>query len=103
MSKDIFVKAQRAGVQIAGATNVYIQLDNMSQQEAAYYGGAAPYQRFMAYTLAVYDLRQSDLLVDLSNIDPKTSTNTKYRIINIPEFFPDMHGELVVDLYRGTP
>lgn len=102
MSRDIFVKAMRGGVQVSGAGNVYLQLDNMSQQEAAYYGGAAPYQRFMAYSLAPYDLRQSDLLVDLNNIDPKTNASTQYRVINIPEAFPDAHMELVCDLMRGT-
>jgi hypothetical protein len=102
MSRDIFVKVMRAGVQVAGATNVYVQLDNMSQQESAFYGGAAPYQRFQAYTLVTLDMRQSDLLIDLNNIDPKTNTNTQYRVINIPEFYPDGHGEIVCDLMRGT-
>ena len=102
MSKDIFVNIQRPGASSPVYSNVYVQLDNLSVQEASYYGGAAPYQRFQAYTLANLDLRQSDLLIDRNNIDPKTSTNTHYRIINIPENFPDGHCELVVDLMRGT-
>lgn len=100
MSRDIYVKVQRAGVQVY--PKVYLQLDNLSVQEASYYGGVAPYQRFQCYALTILDLRQGDLLVDLSNVNPVTGTNTQYRIINIPEPFPDSHMELVVDLVRGT-
>lgn len=102
MSKDIFVKVERGGSLVAGETNIFVQLDNMSVQEASYYQGASPYERFQAYTLSTYDIRQLDLLVDLNNIDPKTGTYYRYRTISIPEFFPDGHGELVVDLVRGT-
>jgi hypothetical protein len=100
MSKDIYVDVKRAGTTIY--SNVYMQLDTMSQQEAAYYGGTEPYERFNAYALSLYDIRQTDLLVDRNNTDPKTSTNYQYRIINIPEFFLDQHGEIVCDLIRGT-
>lgn len=103
MSKDIWVKVERAGVQVYNLTNLYIQLDNMSVQESSYYGGAQPYERFQAYTLAIYDIQQFDLLIDNTNINPKTKTNYQYRVISIPEPFPlDTHMELVVDLIRGT-
>ena len=100
MSKDIFVSSKRAGSTVI--SSLYLQLDNMSQVEAAYYGGAAPYFRYAAYALQNYDVRQGDLLVDLNNIDPKTSAHTQYRVINDPEPFPDEHLELVVDRVRGN-
>lgn len=99
MSKDITVSVQRAGTTVL--SGVALQVDNMSAQEASY-GGGSPYERFMAYTTATYDIRQADLLVDSLNIDPKTNKNYQYRVINIPEFYPDAHGELVLDLYRGN-
>ncbi|SRR5712692_3603497 len=103
MSSDIYVKVSRAGVPVYGAQNVYLQKDNMSVQEASYYGGASPYERFQMYTLAIYDIRQLDLLIDLNNIDPKTNTYYHYRVINIPENFPmDGHMEIVCDLVRGS-
>jgi hypothetical protein len=102
MSTDITVNVFRAGSVTPTISNIYIQKDNLSVQEASYYGGASPYERFSFYTLATYDIRQTDLLIDTVNIDPKTTKNYQYRVINIPEFFPDMHGELVVDLVRGT-
>lgn len=83
-------------------SNVYMQLDNMSDQESAYYGGEAPYERYMAYPLSQYILGQSYTLIDRNNIDPKTGTNYRYRIINIPRPFPDNHEEIVCDLIRGT-
>jgi len=100
MSSDIVVKVLRAGTVIY--PNVSMQKDNMSQQEAAYYGGAAPYQRYAMYPLANLTILQQDLLVDLHNADPKTDTFAQYRVINDPEPFPDNHMELVVDKVRGT-
>lgn len=103
MSADINVKVTRAGSPVSGAQNVYLQKDSLSVQEASYYGGAQPYERFQMYTLAIYDIRQLDLLIDLNNIDPKTNTYYHYRTINIPEPFPmDGHMEIVCDLVRGT-
>lgn len=100
VSSDLYVKVMRAGIQIH--PNVYLQRDNMSQQEAAYYGGASPYMRYMGYMLQNLDIRQSDLLVDLHNIDPKTNALTQYRVINDPEPFPDSHLEIVIDKVRGV-
>lgn len=100
MSRDIFVSAKRAGATVI--TSLYLQLDNMSQQEAAYYGGAAPYFRYSGYALQNYDVRQGDLLTDLNNIDPKTSAHTQYRVVNDPEPFPYEHLELVLDKVRGN-
>ena len=100
MSKDIFVSAKRAGSVVIAS--LYLQLDNMSQVEAAYYGGAAPYFRYSGYALQNYSILQGDLLTDLNNIDPKTSAHTLYRVINDPEPFGDEHLEIVVDKIRGT-
>ena len=83
-------------------SNVYMQLDNMTDQEAAYYGGVAPYERYMAYPLSQYIIGQSYSLIDRNNIDPKTNKNYIYRVINIPRPFPDNHEEIVCDLVRGT-
>jgi len=99
MSRDIFVSVARAGT--TTIPSLYLQLDTMSQQEAAYYGGAAPYFRYAAYALNNYDIRQGDLLSDLNTIDPKTNAHTQYRVINDPEPFPDEHLELVLDKTRG--
>ncbi|GAC1665354.1 MAG: hypothetical protein PVS3B3_36860 [Ktedonobacteraceae bacterium] len=99
MSSDIYVKVQRAGTQIYA--NVYMQKDNMSAQESSYYGGVAPYMRYQLFTLSNLDIRQQDLLVDNNNIDPITSTNIHYRVINAPENFLDGHCEIVADLVRG--
>lgn len=105
MSDDIIVNASRNTNQLSNAQSLALQLDNMSQQEAAYYGGAGPYQRFYGYFTFLstqVQLRQNDLLVDLYNQDPNTNYHKQYRIINIPERFPDNHVELVLDLIRGT-
>jgi len=99
MSQDIKVTATRAGAPIA--QHLPLQLDNMSAQEAAYHGGQAPYFRFAAYSLTSVALEQSDLLQDEANVDPKTGADVKYRVINIPEDFPDGHVELVLDRVFG--
>jgi len=102
MSKDIFVNVHRNGSQISGLTNIYCQLDTMQQQEAAYYGGAAPFFRYNVYILANLDIRQSDALIDQNNIDPRTGTNAYYRVISDPEPFPDQHMEIIVERVRGS-
>jgi hypothetical protein len=101
MSRDIYVDVQRANASIPAVTNVYMQLDNLPLSEVLYYEGVAPVERFTAYTLAVYDIRQTDIVTDRTNIDPVTGTNYRYRIITIPEAFPDQHMEMNVDLLRG--
>ena len=102
MSNDAYVTVKRGGSPVATIPPFYVQIDNMGQAEAAYYGGAAPYQRYSIYATAIYDLRQEDLLVDIKNTDPKTNALKQYRIINDPEPFPDMHMEMVADRVRGT-
>lgn len=94
---------KRAGSLVTSIPAFSAQVDLMSQTEASYYSGAAPYMRYRVYTVGVYDIRQEDLLVDSEHIDPKTGTNKQYRVINDPdtELFLD-HMELVVDRYRGT-
>ena len=99
MSRDIYVKVQRAGVQVY--PKVYLQLDNMSNQEAAYYQGAAPYFRYWGFSLTNLDIRLSDLCIDLNNVDPKTNALTQYRVINDPEPFPDNHMEIALDRMVG--
>ena len=101
MSKDMYVNVHRNGIQVPNLTNIYVQLDNMSQYESAYYGGAAPYLRYTAYTLANLDIRQSDTLIDISNVDPFTGVDFYYRAVSDPEKFPDNHMEIIVDKIRG--
>lgn len=106
MSKDIRVQWYRGGF----ASNhrqsqdvIPVQVDNMSMQEAAYYGGTEPYFRYYAFVNTTqYAFLYQDGLQDVSNIDPKTSTFTRYRIINDAEPFPDNHYELVLDRMIGT-
>jgi hypothetical protein len=102
MSKDIYVNVQRANASTPAITNVYMQLDNLPLSDVLYYEGVAPIERFTAYTLAVYDIRQTDIVTDRTNIDPVTGTNYKYRVITVPEPFLDNHMEMNVDLYRGN-
>ncbi len=102
MSKDIVVNVQRVNASVPVINNVSLQLDNLPTSEVLYYEGVAPVERFTAYSqLGIYDIRQTDLLIDTVNIDPKTATNYQYRVVTIPESFPDQHMELVCDLYRG--
>lgn len=101
MSRDIIVNVQRVGAGGPAISNVYLQLDNIPTPEVLYYEGVAPIERFSAYALAIYDVRQTDILTDVINIDPKTSTNYQYRVTSIPEPFPDGHMELTCDLLRG--
>lgn len=99
MSEIITCKAVRNGTQVYDS--IRFQKDNISIQEASYYGGVAPYMRYYFYPLGKYTLYQSDSLIDVNNIDHITGTNTQYRIINDPEGFPDRHMEIVVDKVRG--
>lgn len=107
MSSDIYVDIYRGGLQGAKvASNVYVQLDTMSQQEANYYQGSQPYFRFNAYIYQNIDLEFQDMLVDTVNLEPKTlppNTRTKqYRVINQPETFPDGHIQCDLDRYLGN-
>ena len=102
MSRDISVRVLRAGVQVPGLTDVSMQEDNLSQQEAAYYGGAGPYFRYMLYPTGIYDIQFQDHLIDNNNTDPKTPSGYReYRVINEPEPFHDSHMEVVADRVRG--
>jgi len=90
----------RAGVTLR--TDIIAQIENMSQQEAAYYGGAAPYLRYWIFPQAIYDIQFQDQLTDPFNADPKTASGYReYNVINDPEPFPDFHMELVADRVRG--
>ena len=104
MSDDITVDVTRQNMPVANAQGLALQLDNMSQQEAAYYGGSGPYMRFnglFSFVPDIVTLLQDDLLIDTKNIDPMTNFKKQYRIINLPEHFPDNHVEVVADLMRG--
>lgn len=101
MSKDIWVNVQRVDAPSPAISNVYMQLDNVPVSEVLYYEGVAHVEHFSAYTLGIYDIRQTDILTDTTNIDPVTTTNYRYRVITIPEPFPDQHMELTVSLLRG--
>jgi hypothetical protein len=93
----------RKGASVAGIPPVRVQIDLMSQMEAAYYGGEQPYFRYNIFTVGVYPIEQADLLTDTKAIDPVTGTNKQYRVINDPatEQFLS-HVEVVADRYRGT-
>jgi hypothetical protein len=83
-------------------TDVKAQIENMTQQEAAYWGGAGPHFRYWIFPLAIYDIEQGDQLIDPGNVDPKTNSGFReYRVIDDPEPFPDSHMELVADRVRG--
>lgn len=105
MSQDVFVAVTRAQSPVSGSS-IWVQLDEMSQADAAAYSGAqageGPYDRFSGYTEWPITLRRGDLLTDQNNTDPDTGANTKYRIIGRPEKFPDGHSEFVADLVIGT-
>jgi len=89
MSRDIVVNVQRVNALTPAINNVSLQLDNLPLSEVLYYDGVAPVERFTAYAqMGTYDIRQTDLLTDTVNIDPKTSTNYQYRVVSIPEAFP---------------
>lgn len=91
---------KRAGTTLR--TDVTSQIENMSQQEAAYYGGAGPYLRYWIYPQGIYDIEQGDQFIDPFNADTKTTSGYReYRVINDPEPFPDSHMELVADRVRG--
>lgn len=102
MRTDFTLNVNRAGNAVW--TGVPAQIDYMGQVEAAYYGGAAPYLRYKIFTttLPYEGVIQGDLLIDQVNIDPFTRTNTQYRVINDPRFYPDGHHEIVADKVRGT-
>ena len=89
-----------------GSSSIFCQLDLMDIQDAHAYGGASggesPYFRYNGITWAGLTLLQGDKLTDVNNTDPKTGTNTVYRIIGDPEAFPDSHVEFVCDKVIGT-
>jgi hypothetical protein len=105
LSNDITVTVKRGGTAVAGIPELDVQLDNAGSPgstEANYNGGVQPFMRFDAYVYGNWDLRQSDLFVDTVNMDPDTGTYKQYRVVNIPENFPDFHVECLVDLMRGS-
>ncbi len=89
-----------------GSSSIFCQLDLMDIQDAHAYGGASggesPYFRYNGFTWGGLTLLQGDKLTDTTNTDPKTNTNTVYRIIGDPESFPDSHWEFVADRVIGT-
>ncbi len=110
MSKDITINVQRANGTSPVLTNIGgVQLDNRAiPNEVLYYEGVASREMFDAYITGIYDIRQTDILTEVSNanplissIDPVTGTNYQYRVISIPETFPDNHMEFTIDLLRG--
>jgi hypothetical protein len=104
MSSYIFANVTRANAPV-GTVAIEVQLDLMTQQQAAAYGGAqsgeGPYFRYWGETWDYITLQQGDLLTDSVNLDPTTGVNAKYRIIGAPEPYPDTHTEIVVDRVIG--
>jgi hypothetical protein len=98
---DADVNQTRHGAAIA--SDIPLQLDLMSQQEASFYGGAAPYFRYHGaiQNTTGLDMRPKDLLTNPDAIDPDTSAPPMYRIVT-SQYFPDVHWELVLDRARGT-
>jgi hypothetical protein len=75
----------------------------MGIQEAAAFGGVEPYFRFYGFVrTVVYPFLYQDLLIDIKNVDPKTNALTRYRIINMPELFPDNHFEIALEQAVGV-
>ncbi len=103
MSKDIVVNVQRANAGSPAISNVPLQLDNLPlTAEVLYYEGVTHVEHFEAYAIGMYDIRQTDILIDIVNVDPVTAAKYRYRVISIPESFPDNHMELTVSLLRGS-
>jgi len=104
MSVYVSVNFTRAATPL-NASPIWIQLDLMTQQQAAAYGGAsageAPYFRYKGFLPSLVVLAQGDLCTDTINIDPLTGTFKKYRLIGDPNPFPNGHTEIVVDRYIG--
>jgi hypothetical protein len=102
MYPNVTMRVTRAGVQTYAS--LAMQLETMSQQQAAYWGGAEPYFRFLGILDGLFDIRPRDLGTDLANTDPETGANKQYRVINTPDddLFVDGHMELVLDRVRGT-
>lgn len=106
MSKDIKFQWYRGGsdnAHLQSPDRIPMQVDNMSPMEASYYSGVQPYLAYTGYVNTThYDLEYQDLLIDTKNIDPKTGTNTRYRIIGDVETFPDHHCEIPLARMIGT-
>src|SRR5258708_2876809 len=104
MSIYIFANVTRATLPVSTVA-IEVQLDLMTQQQAAAYGGAqsgeGPYFRYWGETWDYITFLQGDLLTDTSNIDPLTNALKKYRIIGDPDPYPDGHTEIVVDRVIG--
>lgn len=98
---DTHVVQSRHGATIAAS--IPLQIDLMSQQEASFYGGAAPYFRYrgMVQNVTGLNIRPKDLLTDPASIDPDTNAAPMYRVVTA-QCFPDVHWELVLDRARGT-
>lgn len=101
-SGDIMATVLRGGTQQI-TQHLYVQLDLMSQKEASYHGGEAPYMRYAGYALTAVAMQYRDLLQDEANTDPLSGAKRRYRVISDPEYFPDGHVELVLDRVLGTP
>lgn len=89
MARDIRVQWYRGGSDVAHLQSpdiIPMQLDLMSEAEAAYYGGSQPYFRYHGFVnTRQYNFLYRDLLIDVDNADPLTNGNAQYRIINHPK------------------
>lgn len=90
MSRDITIQWYRGG-----STSQYLQspdlipmqIDDLSDEEAARYGGSEPFFRFKGFinTLA-YPIRYRDLLINPNETDTITNLPIRYRVITEPRF-----------------
>lgn len=101
MYPDTSVKVLRGTAQTY--PRIPVQFDPGKPIEGSYQGGGSPYFRYRAYVMGKYDIKQQDLLVDLSNIDSNTGTYFQYRVINEPKYYAyDNHMEIECDHVDGV-
>lgn len=88
MSRDITVQWYRGGSDSAHRQSsdlIPMQLDDLSDSEAAAYGGEEPYFRYKGFVnTGIYAFRYRDLLINPNETDAITGVPTRYRIIAEP-------------------
>ncbi len=85
-------------------TKIPVQITNMAWRVAQELGGESPYDSFWISTTGggKLDVRRGDLLIDETEIDPLTSTNTRYRVFGQVEMFDQSHAKIPAERIIGT-